>query len=620
MNSPAQPGAYHEISWNRFDALACGRTSPEIVRLLQRAELSRVLLLLRAILEQAVRHPEVTRGPLPPPDTAWDLLTRVQERAPAALDAVLAYPYVGSWASHTLRRLRGRASEQCPLWVHVGHLHSLAAVAAIRAGLDVHLQVPARDGAVTLPTMGLALPSATVSTSALPATRWSVAEISSSGGRTEIRDGGACVCLPDDPADDTPGWWGLRSVDIRAGKSTLSVRLDDLDPYRGIYGPLEPRRLDNAELRVWRGLLTDAWELVCLHLPERAEALCVGLRALVPLPPHRRGVSASSSEAFGGAHVARPTEPSALAATLVHEFQHIQLGGLLHLVKLHEDDQSLRFYSPWRDDPRPLGGLVQGVYAFFGVTEFWRALSGTTDNRLRRTATFEYARWRAPTWQALRTLQDDQYLTEAGRRFFDGVATRLSTWQDEPLPADVTTAADAVAVDHMAGWKLRHLRPDPALVAGIVRAWPTASTAAGIPTAADPDGPWSHARADLILRSVEGACARPDCGDTENIEATPADRAYAEGRHADAERAYRAELAADPDCPTSWIGFALAWSSVQPGPGATLLLQRPELVRAVHRELRAVPAPPEPDVLATWIAIRWPDLTSPQDSPRTEIA
>ncbi len=460
MNSPEQPGAYHGISWTDFDALACGRAGPELVRLLQRAELSRVLLLLRAILDQAVRRPEVTTGPLPPLDTAWDLLTRVQECAPAVLNTVLAYPYVGSWASHTLRRLSGRVVEPCPPWVHVAHLHSLAAAAAIRAGLDVHLRVPARDGAVALPTMGMALPSATVSPSALPVARWSVAEISSTGGRTEIRVGRARVYLPDDPADDALGWWGLRRLDTRSGKRTLSVRLDDLDPYRGLYGPLEPQRLDDAELRTWRGLLTDAWDLVCRHLPKRAEAMCVGLGALVPLPPpgrlNGRGFSGSSGEAFGGAHVARPTEPAALAATLVHEFQHIQLGGLLHLVALHEDDQRPRFYAPWRDDPRPLGGLVQGVYAFFGVTEFWRALSGTADNRLRRTADFEYARWRAPTWQALRALRDDHSLTDAGRRFFDGVAARLGTWQDEPLPTDVTAAAEAVTTDHLTG-----LHPSP---------------------------------------------------------------------------------------------------------------------------------------------------------------
>ena len=70
----------------------------------------------------------------------------------------------------------------------------------------------------------------------------------------------------------------------------------------------------------------------------------------------------------------RPVE---LAVTLVHEFQHIKLGGLLHLAPLHDREPTRRLYAPWRDDPRPLGGLLQGVYAFTGVTDFWRAVRGS---------------------------------------------------------------------------------------------------------------------------------------------------------------------------------------------------------------------------------------------------
>ena len=27
-------------------------------------------------------------------------------------------------------------------------------------------------------------------------------------------------------------------------------------------------------------------------------------------------------------------------------------------------------YAPWRDDPRPISGLLQGIYAFVCITEF----------------------------------------------------------------------------------------------------------------------------------------------------------------------------------------------------------------------------------------------------------
>ncbi|MER5748915.1 hypothetical protein [Streptomyces sp. NPDC002088] len=70
---------------------------------------------------------------------------------------------------------------------------------------------------------------------------------------------------------------------------------------------------------------------------------------------------------------------------------------------------------------------------------------------------------------------------------------------------------------------------------------------------------------------------------------------------------YRSELAATPDSTASWTGFALAWSSLGPTPGAEL--RRPALVQAVHRRLRALGEPPEPDALATWLATHWPPAT-----------
>lgn len=622
--------ARHELSWDAFDALATGHAGPEVVRLLRRSERSRTLLLLRAILDEAERHPE-TEGDLTSLHSAWDLLDRVQRSAPGVLDAVLAYPYVSGWAGHTLRRLRGRAVEPCPLWAHLGHLNSIAAAAALRAGLDVHLSVPARDGMVSLPTLGSAYVPEGLGA---PATPWSMAEIRSSAGRTEVSVGRATVVLPDDPTEDVPGWWGLRRLDIRCrpGQPALSLHLDDLDPYRGLSGPLPPDRVGTVQARRWQQLLTDAWSIVCVHLPEQAGTLNAALDALVPLPPLGRFVvsSASSGEAFGGVLMSLPTDPADVAATLVHESQHILLGGLIHLVTLHDNDPEPRFYAPWRDDPRPVAGIIQGIYAFFGVARFWRALAGSSDELLRRSAAFEYTRWHAPTCRALDVLVKDPGLTDAGRRFFEGLGAQLLSWRDEPLPADVTMAAATVTRDHETHWRLNHLRPDPELVDKIARDFLAASkgfqeaplSPACSPAdtlVAEPNAPWYRTRADLIRCSVEQATTDTGFGTLE-AEASPGDLALAAGRHAESRHAYHAELAAAPDSAPAWIGFALAWASAQPGPGSTLLLLRPALVRNVHRLLREAGEQPEPDVLATWIATRWPHLAGVQTCPRTAMA
>jgi hypothetical protein len=85
-------------------------------------------------------------------------------------------------------------------------------------------------------------------------------------------------------------------------------------------------------------------------------------------------------------------------------------------------------------------------------------------------------------------------------------------------------------------------------------------------------------------------------------DATDADLAYAAGEHAAAAAGYRGELAANPDRPAALVGLGLALAARGIDPAARALLGHPELVRAVHRELRAQPHRlPSPEDLAAWI-------------------
>ncbi len=597
--------ALHRLSWADFDHLAHGEGGAGVVRRLRRAERSRRLLLLRALVEETTKTPELF-GPLPPSEEAWELLARVQEKTSSALDLMLAHPYTGTWAGYTTRLLSNRITGVCPMWMHVGHMHALAAAAAIHAGLDFHTYIPLWNGGAMLPTLGLAQ-----LTSNSP---WSVAEVRSERGQVEVGHEAASVQLPSALTADAPGWWGIQRVTMRAGDHVLSVHLDDLDPYRGLYEPVLPQRLSPTEVGAWRALLDQAWRLIVHHLPDITDALPAGLDSLVPRPavPFQMP-SASTGEAFGSAIIAQPPDAASLAATLVHEFHHIRLGGLLHLTRLHEEDSRERFYTPWRDDPRPIGGVLQGVYAFFGVTAFWRALARASTRAADRRAAFEFAYWREQTWRVLRVLRDEPVLTPAGRRFVDGIAERLGPWQDEPVPADLGALVAAVGADHYAGWRISYLRPDLGMVADLADAWlagrarPKAAQLGTdrAPTPV-PDGSWSSARADLIRLSVA------DSSDGRNAlsrtwssvpGATAADFAYATGRFTDAARGYRAELAADADRPAAWVGLGLALSGLGVTPAARALLHYPEVVRAVHRRIRArTRTAPAPEDLAAWIA------------------
>jgi hypothetical protein len=297
-----------------------------------------------------------------------------------------------------------------------------------------------------------------------------------------------------------------------------------------------------------------------------------------------------------------------LAATLIHEFQHIILGGVLHLVRLYEDDPSERFYVPWRPDPRPLSGALTGVYAFFGVAGFWRAIAHTRPEGLARRAMFEFAQSRSQTWRVLRALRHDATLTPAGHRFVDGIASRLEPWQDEPIPDDLCRLADSVTADNHASWRLRHLRPNTQAVTALTEAWlagrprpPADPPADPVPTPIQ-DGSPSSARADLIRLGVTG-----DRRELASIwrsvpDATIADLAYAVGRFTDAAQGYRAELATDPDRVSSWCGLGLALTSLGADPAARALSRCPELVRAVRRRISVrSPDVPTPERLAAWI-------------------
>ena len=99
---------------------------------------------------------------------------------------------------------------------------------------------------------------------------------------------------------------------------------------------------------------------------------------------------------------------------MVHEFQHSKL------------------WAPWRTDPRPLGGLLQGVYAFLGVADTWRALAARP--ALGDLAMREFAEAREQVDVALGELTGAGALTPAGEVFVDGLRTAADALLAEPLP------------------------------------------------------------------------------------------------------------------------------------------------------------------------------------------
>jgi HEXXH motif-containing protein len=434
--------AFHRIPWDLFNRLARGDGGPEAINVLGSGQYSKHVLLLRGVLDTAgaTGHRQASIA-----QAGYDLLADIESVDPAAVHAVVGYPSVGAWAVRTLQALRG-----APAVPHAepSGLAAVAAAAAIRAGIPAEVAVPVIDGRVTLPSLG----AANVADDS--------ATVHSRADGAEVISAGLPIKMPDDPNRDSPGWLAVRR--LRAG--SLDVLLDDVDPFRMPAESTVSGRLSRTELDTWVRVLREAWTLLERDHPRTAPELAAAIRAMVPLAlPPQGQVSTSSAETFGAVALSEPPDARTLAVTLVHEVQHLKLCALLDIVTLVQPDDGRRFYAPWRDDPRPAGGLLQGAYAYLGVTRFWHQQRRVDHGDAGLQAHAEFTRWRTAALRVTDTLESTGVLTPLGSDFVRRMAQPLRDWQDEPVPWAAQERADRQAEQHLSRWQDAN---------GPVSAWP----------------------------------------------------------------------------------------------------------------------------------------------------
>ena len=67
-----------------------------------------------------------------------------------------------------------------------------------------------------------------------------------------------------------------------------------------------------------------------------------------------------------------PNSVSRLTEAIVHELLHLQLSLVERICPLVRSDAEQEFaYLPWRDERRPLGGVIHGLFVFRGVEMLW---------------------------------------------------------------------------------------------------------------------------------------------------------------------------------------------------------------------------------------------------------
>jgi uncharacterized protein len=98
--------------------------------------------------------------------------------------------------------------------------------------------------------------------------------------------------------------------------------------------------------------------------------------------------------------------------------------------------------------------LLQGAYAFLGVSGFWRGQrQAAREPAVRLRAQAEFARWREGAAQVVDTLLSSEQLTTEGRDFVSEMALVLEAWRREPVPREALAAAQRNASLHLDKWR-----------------------------------------------------------------------------------------------------------------------------------------------------------------------
>jgi HEXXH motif-containing protein len=553
------------------------------VRLLQPSRLSKHLLQLRLLRDMALANarPSAEHAGF---RESYRTLAELQRVRPDLVGALLATPQIGAWSAWCLRRLITEPAPDAgrPHAVDLAHLGAIAAVVALRAHIDVTVTVPVRGSWIYLPTLGR------------------VACGTASGEHTLTQatcHDGTVATAATEPVRPRR----LRRLTASAGGVDHELLFDDVDPYRHLYRAPAAPDVPAEEFDRWQTAFDAAWKVLAERHRILAGAVRNGTSSVVPLAGGKRttGLSASSRDAVGMLAMTEPPDGISMAVTLVHEMQHNRLNALHDVRELFEPGDRHLCYSPWRDDPRPVSGLLHGAVSFLAVADFWRA-----EHSIRpgdRVAEFDFALAAIQVQTAYRTLAKlPSGLTAAGREVVTSIGRNAERWREYPVAAPIRRLAADVADEHRIRWRLRHLRPRPATVADLGRAFAHGRprpTVGGPGRIAGPAASPAADRRPLVESRLRRAVSRWVAGEHPPTTRDPMSTGYGAliaGEPVRASAAFAEALAADAEDPDNWAALLLARRGAR---GGAVSFDEPEIPYAVFRDLTDRPAP---DVLLNW--------------------
>jgi HEXXH motif-containing protein len=587
-------------------------------------------------------------GQISPFGDAWRLFANL----PAHVQySALLEPTMGTWLAYVKRQTSPDAGK--PLeWGHAGYFYNLVAAAAIRAGIDFELTLPAWDSNISLPGM------ATVSVPRPRLGRWSSATISLQNGQIHIGDpedpqltfdhhevGKAHAArrplirpwlevesrYRPDPGMFTWSWVPLPSVAVARGegKPPFTLTLDSRDPYRKPGDPLPPvldqyeDYLSRAEEAGWLQQLRAGMELLVANHPELTDRIAPVLHRVVPSRQTSipfRAASSSAGDAPGATVLGQQFGAEGMANALVHEGHHNWLYGLMAHARLFEPgaESGERLYTGWRDDPRHPYGALHGVVSFVAVTEFHyqRLLRSDLPPAERQLDEFAFGYWHKLVQKVHQQLQHGARFTPEGQSLMVSLSSRIEAMGSLLINEGLREKAQEAAAYHGVRWLAEHSilsknlgkhltalflegRDDEPALTRDVRSWFASQQPYHLEF-----NPKAH-RFDIWFVLGSMALANPEA--LHSLLQTPdripewiqgaseADVRYFAGDIDGAIARYKAQLTSpfSYDTPAAVVGLGTA--AKDGDPELAILLHAPQLYLHIQREVTALngePAPP----------------------------
>jgi hypothetical protein len=260
---------------------------------------------------------------------------------------------------------------------------------------------------------------------------------------------------------------------IQIGWLQLAIGEDYLNPADEY--DISPTLPGNVDKSAWVAALENSVAAIRRHSGSRQITQLFG-KVIVPIEATAcdAHLSITFNSRPGVLYMSLPEDWRILAEAIVHESDHqwlYALGQTGSIWSSAVEPQPARYYSPWRNDPRPLDGLLWGASAFVRVGEFWTALTVETERGLVE-ADWCGARAALALTQALhaiRTISLYGQLASTGSQLLHSLETRaqnaLNAMRRQPQHSSWFQSAQARIDGHVRDWIVRNDRSTPEIIA-----------------------------------------------------------------------------------------------------------------------------------------------------------